>query len=156
MSDQIVLDYTEDDLRPTEIIVSLGARKFVLRSANGDAAIKYKNALIKRVTFGSDGNAQKVDGLADVEPLLLVWCMRECVLDAEGEPKPGEFVKMSPNLDDVRSWPPKVINAYHAKIKEISEMDEDDDTIESLTKQKETIEKKLSKLESEGTKAKND
>ena len=156
MSDQIVLDYTEDDLRPTEIIVSLGTRKFVLRSANGDAAIKYKNALIKRVTFGSEGNAQKVDGLADVEPLLLVWCMRECVLDAEGEPKPGEFIKMSPNLDDVRSWPPKVITAYHTKITEISEMDEEDDTIESLTQQKEAIKKKLAKLEADGDPAKND
>ena len=128
-----------------ELPVQIDKRHFLLREANGDIACKYRNALIKRVTFGPQGNAQSIDGLADIEPLLISWCLIEVAVDEVGQPTAERIGP--PSLSDIRSWKPRILKHLYEEAKRISELDEDERTLPQLLKEKEAIEEKIAELE---------
>jgi hypothetical protein len=125
-----------DSLTLIEVPVKIQGKTYTLREANGDAAVAYRNASLRGMTL-EDGKVKKLDGIASVEPLLVSMCL--FFIDDDGVEK---------NVDEltVRSWPGRVVKAIFNKAKEISELDEEEDTVESLDKQIEALEKKKEKL----------
>jgi len=122
-----------------ELEIAIDSKTYLLREASGDASVKYRNACLS-ATKVKDGKVSGFDGLADVEPLLISFCLYERKEDGTR----GNRVK----LDKIRAWPARVQKALFEKTKEISELDEDEETVESLEKKlKEAREKETEKEE---------
>lgn len=122
-----------DDLTPVEVPVTVGAKQYVLREANGDAAVKYRNAMLACTQISQDSKAVSIRGMADLEPFLVSLCL----FDAQGK---------SVTKNEILSWPSRVQKALFARAKTISGLNEED-TVESLKKEQKIIEEKLVKLE---------
>lgn len=130
MSDQLVFE----DLNLIEEPVTIAGTKYLLREANGAAACAWRNAQLACTKLGPDGTTIGIGNIADTEPLLVSLCLFV-----------AETGKTVP-LPVVRSWPDRVIKRLAERAKEISGLNETDNK-ESLLKQKESIEKRLAKLE---------
>jgi len=96
-----------------EIPITIGGEDYVLREASGDAGCKYRNALLACTTL-TDGKPSRIEGMADVEPLLVSLCL----FTQGGRPV---------TVPKVRSWPSRVVKALFEKIKEISDLDEEEE-----------------------------
>ena len=107
------------DLPVLEIAVSIGADKYVLREASGDAACRYRNKITscaKRV-----GEEMIVDGpIADAEPLLVSLCL--FAVDAAGVVSVQHVSEQT-----VRAWPLRVVKTLFEKIQEISPLETEGD-----------------------------
>lgn len=99
----------------TEVPVMISGKSYTLKEASGEAACIYRNTMLKCTRLGVDGKPSSVDGLADIEPLLVSLCL----FDSSGNQVP---------VKTVRSWPSKVVNRLYTKAKEISELDEEDNS----------------------------
>jgi len=99
-----------DDLTPIEIPVRIQGKNYVLREASGDAACRYRNAVLACAQLTPEGKAVSVRNLADVEPLLVSLCL----FDEKGNPV---------SVNQVRKWPARVVKALYEKAKEISDLD---------------------------------
>lgn len=65
-----------DDLAPTEVPITIGKKKYVLREALADACIKYRNAMAKGSVH--DRQSAKVivgDTMASAEPIVVAACL---------------------------------------------------------------------------------
>ena len=93
-------------------------KKYILKEADGAAAVKYRNAVMDGITLGEGTGdritAKKITGQASVEPLLVSLCL----FDAEHD-KPV-------HISVVQGWPYRVQKKLYDKVKEISELDEED------------------------------
>lgn len=98
------------DLQPRQIEVQIGDKSYVLKEASEDAAAKYQNALFRSTTLGPDMKPVKVDGLADIEPLLVSLCL----YDGEGNLVP---------LDVIRSWPARIVKKLYQWVRENSDLE---------------------------------
>lgn len=102
------------DLQPIEVPYKLGGKSYILKEASGDAVCKYRNALMKSAKMGDDLRVTSVDGIADVEPLLVSLCLFE-VTEKGHRPV---------STADVRAWPNRVQKALFEKVKEISDLED--------------------------------
>lgn len=123
MSDSLYFD----DITSVEVPVSIGGKKYVLREADGDAACKYRNALLRSTKLGPDGRPSSIDGMADAEPLLVSLCLFE-VYDDKGQEKRRLVLPST-----IRSWPARVLKALFKKVRDISDLEERE-TMEDLEK----------------------
>lgn len=123
------------DLTPREDTFTLYGKEYVLREASADAACKYRNAIIRGAKF-SDGKISGADGLADAEPLLVSLCLFE---------KTDKGDRAVP-INVVRGWPNRVQKPLFDRIKEISELVEEDDE-KDLYKRRDDIQKRIDELE---------
>jgi len=98
------------DLQPRQIKVEIGDKSYVLKEASEDAAAKYQNALFRSTTLGPDMKPVKVDGLADIEPLLVSLCL----YDGEENLVP---------LDVIRSWPARIVKKLYQWVRENSDLE---------------------------------
>ena len=105
------------DLAPKEIPVKVGAKEYVLREPSGDAAVKYRNAVMKSTKFTAEGKPTGIDGLADAEPLLVALCLFEKGKDKDGN---AMFTKVS--VDMVRAWPARIQKKLFAKAQEMGDL----------------------------------
>jgi hypothetical protein len=138
MSQAETLVFEEDSSGPVVVPVIIAGEKFEIREANGDAACHYRNAILDRTTMGPDGRPTAMKNLADVEPILVSLCLYH----AEG-PQAGKRV----HIDHVRNqFKPKTITGLAVKIKEISELDNEEETIESIDKEIARLEERKKKL----------
>lgn len=119
------------DLAPIEVPCTIGGKKYTLREASGDAACKYRNALLKATKLGTDGKPTSIDGMADAEPLLVSLCL----FTAENTAVPVQVV---------RSWPQRIQKRLFDEAKRISQLDERDTPA--------SIEEKILKLQEERAK----
>ena len=105
-----------DDLTPIEIPVSIGGKKFLLREATEDAAVKYRNKLAAAGRM-VDGKVVGIGDIADAEPLLVSLCLLELyeVNGPDGLPQQRERPVL---LSTVRGWPAKVVKAIFDKCME--------------------------------------
>lgn len=113
------------DLTPICIAVTVGNKKYALKEASGDAAVRYRNAQLGCTELGPDGKPKKIVGIGDTEPLLVSLCLFEVTeVDAE-----GNIVKTGANVpvNTIRSWPARIQKALFEKIKEVSEIDKEDE-----------------------------
>jgi hypothetical protein len=111
-----------DSLTPIEVAVEIEGKAYTLREASGDAACKYRNAQLERVEMGPEGKPSRFHGLADLEPLLVSLCLFN---DENGK---------QVNINTIRSWPSRILKPLFDKAKEISELGEEEETIEDLQK----------------------
>ena len=93
-----------------------GLAGYTLVEADGAAARAWRSSLVKVKKYHR-GKPVDFDtsGLADADTLLVSLCL----LDPEGKPVPHETVK---------GWPARVIKPLFEKVKEISELNEKDDS----------------------------
>lgn len=116
MSD-LSADLVFDNILPVEVPVSVAGKKYVLREASGDAACRYRNALLKSTRLGPEGKPSVIDGLADVEPLLVSLCLFEVLSD-------GTLAKGPVPAHVIRSWPARIQKALFERAKQISDLEE--------------------------------
>jgi hypothetical protein len=130
-------DLIFDTIDLQEVPVQIAGKHYTLREASGEAARRYRNALLRAAKLGPDGKPKSIDGMADAEMILV----NECLVDKSGRKTP---------IQVLGSWPAGVIKRLFNKAYEISDLKEgEEDTIEGLRKRKERLEKEL-----EETKAK--
>lgn len=96
-----------------EIPVEIDGEQYVLREASGETAATWRNAIMRCAVIGPDGKPTGVRDLADTELLLVSLCLFHV--------GSGNAV----GLDFVRSLPNRVCRALFAKVREISDIDEE-------------------------------
>jgi hypothetical protein len=107
-----------EDLTPIEVHIKLGKEQYVLREATGDAACRYRNAMLKCSRMSGDGRVTTVEGLADVEPLLVSLCLfRVVTMNGSSTFQPADETT-------IRSWPSRIVKQLFEKCKEISSLGE--------------------------------
>jgi hypothetical protein len=145
--------FTDEDLQPIEVPITLGKDKYWLCEASEDSVVQFRNAQMRGTQFDMQDGKVKVtgmDGMADVEPLLVSLCLFED--DGSGpssdkHSRPGEPVSEY----TVRGFKPKIVSALFARAKAISGLDADESE-ESLLKQRDEIDKKLAALKASSPK----
>jgi len=119
-------------------------KDYVLREASGDTVAKFNNARARCAKY-QDGGLAGVEGLGDLEPMLVSMCMFED--KGDGTPDPHKPIKG--NL--LRAWPGPIVKALFDKAAEISELDSDKD-LSSLRKQRDAIDKQIKQIEEDQAK----
>ena len=131
------LDF-QDLSTPVEVLVSnLFGKDYILREATGDVACKFQNKRAKCMKFGTDGKTASIDDIADVDPLLLSMC-----LFSPNDKTPGTFDKPVP-ITTIRSWPSRIVKKLVEKAKEISELEDVEETVADLEKKLEAAKEKV-------------
>lgn len=129
-NEELAIDF--GDITPITVAVTINGEHYQLREASGDAACRYRNALLKCTQLGPEGKPQRLEGMGDTEPFLVSLCL----FKENGAPV---------NAATVRAWPSRVQKRLFETAKRISKLDEDE-TIESLEKQLADVQSKLNKL----------
>jgi len=139
-------DFDFADLEPVRLSIKIGKKPFVLCEADGDAGAKYRSAAARSARL-NDGKVIGVEGIGDIEPLLVSRCLyyadEQGRLRVDDDDKPVR--KYLVEEGTIRSWPDRVQKALFNKVKEISGLDETD-TIEKIEKQIANLQKKRAKL----------
>lgn len=131
------LDFS--DLTAIEEPVPIGKDNFILKEASGDVAIKHRNAIIACSKM-TDGKITGIKGLPETETKLVSMCLFwNC-------PENEKLHNKEVSEAIIRSWPQRVQKALYKRIKDISEMD-DDESLESLIKQRDELNKKIDQLQ---------
>jgi hypothetical protein len=124
------------DLRETP--VKIAGKDYVLREANGEAARKFRNAVIKAARFNAEGKAERLEGAADAELVLI----NECLVDASGRKTP---------IAVLAGWPNRVLRALFQEAKRLSDLDEPESSLADQEKDlAEKLERVRQKREAEG------
>jgi hypothetical protein len=136
-------DKFEFDMDPVQKSVTVGGESYVVKEASGDASVKFRNAMLACMKWNTEGGVNEARGLATVEPLLVSLCLFR--LDKDGkEHKVPEVV--------VRQWPSRVQKSLFTWIKKVSELDEEDTSLEALLEQREDLDEQIAKLQKDAAK----
>lgn len=136
-----------ESLEPIEIKVSIAGKDYLLREASEQAARVYRNASIAGARL-QDGSLSEMPGdMAGVQSLLLSYCLFH--VNDRG------IATKAVDRKVILGWLSRVVKPLFEKAKEISELGEEEDTPESLNKQKQDIEDRIAKLQEEDS-AKNE
>lgn len=110
-------DLTETITIPVRIKDKDGVvREYELREATGDIACRWRNAIFARTELGPNGKPKSLGNIADTEPILVSLCLFDT--------KTNNNV----SVQTVRSWPSKIQKSLFEKIKEISDLEDDEVT----------------------------
>jgi hypothetical protein len=134
-----VMDF--DSLTPNEVQVKKDGKSYILREASSDAVCRWRNAILKTTKYGPEGKPEHIDGLHDADPLLVALCLVEEVTLPN-----GAIARQPVSVATVRSWPYRMQKALYDRAKEISDLNEVEDTEETLTKQMQQTQTKLDRL----------
>ncbi len=138
---------------PVKIPVTINGNPYVLREASEDAYTAYRNVSAKSIKHNEDGGAY-FDGGQEADTLLLQRCLFEVLKNSSGD------VEQPVKLDFVRGLPRRITKTLYLKLREMSGLDEESETVETLTKRIEKDTKRLARLKSAEAKgetpAKND
>lgn len=145
-----------DSLELIEVPVTIGDVKYVLREADEGAAKAYHNARL----HGAKVEDGKVAGLpidlAGVPSLVLSRCIFR--LNEDGKPFPDpvslqEIVGYKERNGVVhKGWPARIVKPLFKKLKEISELDDDEGTLKELLEQRRELDERIAKLENDAAK----
>jgi hypothetical protein len=138
---EITHTFAFSGLEPVEIPFSWAGKNYVLREGSADVVSKFKNKLLSCARVGEDGDVKNagMQGLGDLGPLLVAGCTFEKV------ETPSGTAYRQLNEATIRQWPERVVKELYEKASQITPMD-DEETVESLDKQIELLQKKKSKL----------
>lgn len=121
-----------EDLAPIQVPVHIGKNKYVLHEATEGATCAYRNAQMRAAKFTAKGELQGVDGLADVEPLLISLCLCHTD-DGVNAKRRDDGTLITVTLAFVRQLPPQLAKDLFKRIKDISPgMDEQPRTIADI------------------------
>jgi hypothetical protein len=112
-----------EDLTPVEVPVTIGGKRYKLREADGETAVKYRNAAAACTKIGTGGKFSELRGVGDLEPLLVSLCL----VDEAGNRVPESTV---------RTWPNRVQRALFDRAKEISHLGEEEPSDEASLRAK--------------------
>lgn len=132
---------------PIKVPVTIDGKKYVLREASEDAYTAYRNVTVKSVRYNEGGGAYH-DGGQEADTLLLQRSLFE-VAENNGTELPTK-------LDFVRGLPRRITKPLYTKLREISGLADEEETVEFLTNRIERDTKKLDKLKKGESQAKND
>ncbi len=146
----------EKDLSPMsfdddviEIDISVLGEQYILREANGTASSKYQNKAVEGIRLGSQGKAANLPNNAgNLNAELIASCL--FVVPEDSSPPIKKVV-----LATVYSWPHKTIEKLAKRLRDISDLDPEGDTIEALEKEIKEARKRIIELKEEES-AKND
>lgn len=133
------------DITPIELPVTIGEKKYVLREADEETAAIFSNARLKGVQLDDGKVTGLPEDLAGVQSLLVSRCLFPYNVD-------GKAANTPVPRDVVKSWPSRIVKPLFEKAKEISELDEGEETLEGLLKQQEDTKKKIDKMKEESAK----
>jgi hypothetical protein len=142
------VSFSDDDLKPKCIPVTIGSMKCIMREASAEATISYKNGMMACTRLGPDGRPATINGLADLDPKLLSACL---IQQLEGnKEKPVDIAV-------IRKWPDRVVQHLIKTLKKISPtLEEENETPESIQKEINRLSKRKKELEDKGDSAKNE
>lgn len=140
----------EFDLTRIEVPVTIGKQKYVLKDADGETSVKYRNAKLSAYKLDGAGNVIGYDKLNDAELILVAGCLYKVVADQNGK---EEHHKVS--LETVKQFPSKMNEKLFKRAREISEIDQAT-TIEFLKERRAEIDRQIAELEKDISSAKKD
>ena len=115
-----------DSVSVREVGVSIAGEEYVLRQASSAVAAKYRSATARCMRAVGDTAGGRVDltneGVGDVQPLLVSWCLFKVLDGGRVEPM---------RVEVIREWDDVVTTALYEKVKEMSP------SIQERVKQKE-------------------
>lgn len=121
------------DQTPTTVPVKIAGKKYTLHEAMGDVVIRFRNAQMQSLVM-KDNKVAGLSGGAGAEPMLVAHCL--------SDDETGKFVP----LHEVKKFKNATVTALFNKLKEISELAEEDDTPEKLEEQIADLKKRLAAL----------
>lgn len=134
-----------DDSELTEVLVKIGETRYILQEANGDIVVQHRNAVLAYTRYNDQGNITSISGIASAEPLLISKCLYTTVPTDKDHPD-GPVVKGKlAGLEFVNSLRHRTMKKLFNRLKEISDMN-DDESLESLEKQRDELTKKITDL----------
>ena len=140
-----------NDLTPIQVPIEIRNEKYVLCEATGEAAAKYRNHAMSCTTFNANGKPTGVKGLGDLQIILVSLCLYKSIV--KGPVTTLERV----GLDFVKDLPERIVKPLFERAKAISELGEDtDESVGSLEKQIELLEKKLEEAKEKEAMLKNE
>jgi hypothetical protein len=149
-------DFDFDHIVPTEIPVKIGGKKYVLREAGSDAAIKFRDAVMAATTWvpGIDGKPEnriaRVEKMADTEILLVALCLFPANADGQlAKDENGSPTAAPVGMSFVRNLLDRIRQPLYDKIKEISPTLADD-TEASLAKEMENLKRRTERFHKNG------
>ncbi len=122
-----------ETLEEIVVPVTIDGVAYTLHEATGEAACQYRNAAIACSRFGDKGKLAGIQGIGDLEPLLVSLCLR----DAASKPVPQKVI---------RAWPARVQKRLYDTAKKISQLDETDD-LETLKKQRDELDERIKEMD---------
>lgn len=114
-----------DSAELIELPVTIGKKKFIAVEADGDTACKYRNRIIENTKLGKDGSPTSIKGIGDLDPFLVSQCLY--IADTGGNRTTTRVT-----AEEVRKLPSRIMSKIADAIKEVSELTDAEDTIESL------------------------
>lgn len=142
MSENLEMNF--DDLSLIEVPVTIAGKKYVLREASEATAAVYRNASIAGAKLEDGKLSEMPKNLGGIQSLLVSRCLLAC------DTETGEAVNPV-SREIINDWPSRIVKPLFEKAKEISELDEDED-LESLTKQRDKLNEQIGKLEGDSAK----
>jgi hypothetical protein len=138
-----VTEFVFEDITRKEAPVRVGAKRYVLLEATGDAAFRWRNACAKAAKM-SGGKVTGVGDIADTEALLVSYCLYEVDEQGrwramtDGTPDPHYQV----NVQVIRAWPYRCIKPLFDWVRQNSALEERE-TKESLLEKRRELEEQL-------------
>jgi hypothetical protein len=138
------------DLTLREVSVEVDGppkRSFILRECKEGDAVRYRNEQMRAAKM-HEGKLVSLDGVANVEPLLVSMCLFE--LEEQEDRTTQEIVttERPVTIAEIREMPPRFVKQLFEKAREISELGEQE-TIASIEARMEADRKKLVQLRGE-------
>lgn len=137
-----------DSDAPIEVPVKHKGKDYVLRSADADTGVQYRDVVQRAHHYGPDGSLTHIDGMNRIMLLLVTGCLKEVIRDGS-EAKLGRVAE-----GFVKALPDKALRKLFERAKEISGFNEGKSAAE-LRQQIAGLEKQLAALEEKGDPAKN-
>lgn len=98
--------------------INIAGQRYVIVEASEESAKRYKNTAMRATKFSDKGKPSGVDGLADVEPLLVSMCLFK--VDEAGMRTPVQ-------LSTILRWPHRVVAPIYQKARELSGLKDDEE-----------------------------
>ncbi len=134
-------EMTFDSLDRIVVPVKIGNRNFKLYDASEDAAVKFQNIASRAVKFTA-GEMSGIEGVANVEPLLVSMCLWEV--------KDGQELPIAEG--EIRKWPSRVVKPLFDRVKKISGMDDERfKTVQDVDKEIAKLQKRRAELLADDT-----
>lgn len=138
-----------EDIGFAKVQVQIGGVDYWLEEASGEAAVKYRNAVMGCTQLGNDGKPSRIIGLGETEPMLVSLCLYKLVKIGNEEKK--QYV----SVQTIKGWPAKIQKGLFKRIMDISDLREEEETEEALERTIKESQEKLDRLKEGHTSAKN-
>lgn len=140
------------DLTPVEVQVTVNdgetSQKYALREATEAVAAEFRNARIKGARLDGRNVVGLPEDLAGVQSLLVGACLFRYKEDGTpGHIAVGRIV--------VAGWPARIVKPLFEEAKKISQLDEEEQTLQGLLEQRADVDERIGDLQQAEARAKN-